>query len=171
MGYAGVRSPLYDLRQVAEHVVSARIDLNEALKDVKAEQLPEKLRESFWNAKIKELRYSEKAGDLWDTTKVHETIAQLLQEVRARLQLIPDQVDRTLGLDNEKLLAVSEIVTSIQSEIFEYVVNELGNDSHPNRLGEDEPDEGEGGPSITSSRPRGRPKGSGRKEREDGDIL
>lgn len=129
-------SPLYDLPEVSSYLVIPRHKIAEYLEDVKPEDLPEKLREGYWNAKLKEQRWEEKAQDLWRTTRVLETISDVLTDIRSKLQLIPSEVERTKGLNSEQRRVIGEIVEGVQEEIYQYILNLSKSSFTPNQSGE-----------------------------------
>ncbi|MEL4071764.1 DUF1441 family protein [Ochrobactrum sp. GPK 3] len=118
VGTGAQGNPLFDLREAAAHLVEPIFDLDDYLSKVKPEKLPERLRESFWNAKLKEQRWKKAAGDLWDTEQVMTVFAEVLSNIRDKLQLIPDTVERLGGLDVKQWQMVRNLVDQTQEEIF-----------------------------------------------------
>lgn len=131
-------NPLYDLRDAAAYLVEPKIDIEEYLSKVKPEKLPEKLRESFWNAKLKEQRWKRSAGELWDTERVMAVFAEVLGNIRDRLQLIPDTVERLGGLDVKQWQMVRNLVDQAQDEIHSEILRFADGDTTLNQLGQEE---------------------------------
>lgn len=129
--------PLYDLPDAASYLVNPRIQLKDYLKEIKPEELPERLRETFWNAMLKQQRWEEKAGNLWRTDKVLSVFSEVLQEIRTRLQLIPEDIERAAGLSDKQHRAVTEIVDSVQDEIHKWIVDFASGGRTLNQLGEE----------------------------------
>ena len=130
-------SPLYDLPEAASYIVVPKRAIADYLRDVKPEDLPENLREGVWNAKLKQQRFEEKAGDLWRTSRVIEVISEVLVDLRSRLSLIPDDAERTAGVTREQRQKIAQIVEDIQEGMYQYVLELEKNRFTPNQLGEE----------------------------------
>jgi hypothetical protein len=130
-------TPLYDLPEAASYIVKPRLDLASHLKTLKADDLPEKLRESYWNAKLKQQRFEERAGNLWRTEAVLTLFSVVLQDIRSKLQIIPDQVDRAVGLTPEQIEGTTRVVDAIQDDIHKYILQMGKTGFTPNQLGEE----------------------------------
>lgn len=130
-------SPLYDLPEAAAYIVMPKRAIADYLKDVKPEDLPENLREGVWNAKLKQQRFEEKAGDLWRTSRVIEVISEVLVDLRSRLTLIPDDAERAAGVTREQRRKIAEIVESIQEDMYQSILNLEKSQFTPNQLGEE----------------------------------
>lgn len=137
------RTPLYDLPSAASRLVPPKIDLERVLATVKPDALPDRLREAYWNAKLKEQRYQERAGDLWRTERVISLFSETLQEVRNKLTIIPDQVQRAVGLTPQQLVSVTQIVDAVQDEIYKFILGAKDRNKTPNQLGEEHGDDEE----------------------------
>ncbi|MEN3144665.1 DUF1441 family protein [Ochrobactrum sp. WV_118_8] len=143
VGSGDYGNPLYDLRDAAAYLVEPKIDLEEYFSKIKPEKLPERLRESFWNAKLKEQRWKRAAGDLWETEKVMTVFAEVLSNIRDKLQLIPDTVERLGGLDVKQWQMVRNLVDQAQEEIFAEMTRFAAGDTTLNQLGQEEHEEEE----------------------------
>ena len=130
-------TPLYDLPMAASYIVLPRKAISDYLRDVKPEDLPENLRESVWNAKLKQQRFEEKAGDLWRTARVIETISTALVELRSRLTLIPDDAERVAGVTPEQRRKLVQIVEDVQEGMYRYILDLQKSKFTPNQLGEE----------------------------------
>ena len=131
-------NPLYDLADAASYLIEPKIDIEEYLSMIKPERLPDHLRETFWNAKLKRQRYEEKAGDLWRTAKVMEVVGELLLDIGNKLNLIPDRIERMPGLTPEQYRLVRSAVDAVREEVFDEA-KRLGRGEHvTNQLGEED---------------------------------
>lgn len=110
-------NPVYDLAEAAAYLIEPKIDLDEYLRTIKPDRLPDHLRETFWNARLKRQRYEENAGDLWRTKKVMEVVGELLLDFSNKLNLIPDLVERQTGFSPEQYRLVRAIVDGIREEM------------------------------------------------------
>ncbi|MGF7178059.1 DUF1441 family protein [Azospirillum doebereinerae] len=117
VGQGKHNTPLYDLPEAASYLVKPRVELNRMLKDLKPEDLPERLREGYWNSKLKQQRFEERAGNLWRTERVLATFSETLQEIRTKLMIVPDRVDREVGLTPEQVAALASVIDEVQDDI------------------------------------------------------
>lgn len=135
VGVGDYGNPLYNLVDAAAYLVEPRIDMDKFLADIKPDKLPEKLRESFWAAKLKQQRWEEKAGHLWATETVMEVFGEVLMEIRTKLQQIPDRVERLTGLSIEQYRLIRAAVDEVQEEVYDHIVKFSERSRTPNQLG------------------------------------
>ena len=129
-------TPLYDLPEVASYLVKPRVDLSEYIKTMKADALPEHLREAYWSAMLKKQRWEEKAGQLWRTDMVLALFTEVLQEMRTRLQLLPDEIERACSLEPATVDVVRHLVDELQTAIHATFVEFAQTGDTPSQLGE-----------------------------------
>jgi len=136
-------TPLYDLAEAASYLVTPRMQIEEYLKGLKPEQLPERLRESFWSSKLKQQRWEEKARHLWRSEDVLNAFSDILTILRTSLQLIPDRIELEHGLSDEQREVVTQIVDDVQAEMHSKLKAYAEGRSTPSQISEsvDEPDE------------------------------
>lgn len=137
-GYDRHSSALYDLAEAAACLVEPNFDVTDYLDRLKPEQLPEKMREGYWNAKLKQLRFEERAGQLWRTELVFSIYSEILQDIRTKLRILPDTIDRTVGLSNAQVTKVTRIVDKLQEDIHKHILDFAKKGNSLNRLGEEE---------------------------------
>ena len=155
-------TPLYDLKEAAAYLVKPRIQMDSLLKELKPDDLPERLREAYWSAKLKQLRWEEKAGHLWPSPAVIELFSEVLAQIRTRTQLIPDECERVAGLSQRQVEVVRGIVDSIQDDMHKAIQAIAEGPQSLSMLGidqEENPDED------------ARPQVKKRSGRDDSDIL
>lgn len=114
---------LYDLHKAAEVLVKPKMNLEEHLKDITVDDLPEKLREPFWNAKLKQQRYEKNAGELWRTEAVIQLFGSVLKDAKERMRLINTLAESSLSLSPDQLLGLREIVNDVQGEIYNQIMS------------------------------------------------
>jgi len=136
IGQGKHNTPLYDLAEAASYLVTPRVDLEEYLKGLKPEQLPERLRESYWNSMLKRQRWEEKAGHLWRTETVVDRLTPVLLAMRNQLQLLPDSIERVAGLTPKQMEAVQVIVDGIQADMHRELLAFAERGSTPSQLAE-----------------------------------
>ena len=114
--------PLYDLGHAAERLVRPKMDLAEHLQDITVDDLPEKLREPFWNSKLKQQRYEKNAGELWRTEAVIHLFGSVLKDAKERLRLVNTLAENTLSMTPEQLQGLRKIVNDVQGEIYNQII-------------------------------------------------
>ena len=84
--------------------------------------MPERLRESIWNSKLKKQRWEEKAGHLWRTEYIMDRMGEVLANTRQSVQQIPDRVERIAGLSIEQYRIVRNATDEVLNQIYEEIV-------------------------------------------------
>lgn len=138
-------NPLYDLVEAAGYLVEPKVDIKEYLKTAKDDELPERLRESIWNSKLKKQRWEEKAGHLWRTEYIMDRMGEVLANTRQSVQQIPDRVERIAGLSIEQYRIVRNATDEVLNQIYEEIVAmqegaSTFNQLHDEALPEERPD-------------------------------
>lgn len=138
-------NPLYDLVEAAAYLVEPKVDIKEYLKTAKDDELPERLRESIWNSKLKKQRWEEKAGHLWRTEYIMDRMGEVLANTRQSVQQIPDRVERIAGLSIEQYRIVRNATDEVLNQIYEEIVAmqegaSTFNQLHDEALPEERPD-------------------------------
>lgn len=136
IGSGDYGNPLYDPIEAVAHLVEPKFDLDEYLSSVKVDKLPEKLRETVWNAKLKQQRWEERAGHLWRTETMMGKFGEVLLGISSKLQQIPDRVERLTGLSIEQYKLIQSAVDEVREEIFEQISIMRDQSKTPNQLGE-----------------------------------
>ncbi|WP_313609856.1 DUF1441 family protein [Rhizobium sp.] len=107
----------YDLATAAAYLVDPVKDLQAAMKKLKAEDLPENLRESFWNAQIKELKYQTLAGELWPTKSVEKVQGDAFKAIRSHTMLWADTVEEKAGMNPKQHSVLTGLVDQLLNEL------------------------------------------------------
>lgn len=121
--YSPTGKPIYDLAEASARLVESKIDLEEYLKDIKDSDLPEKLRETFWNAKLKQQRFEKNAGELWRTEAVIKLFGSVLKDAKERIRLIVTMSETALGLSPSQLHGLREIINDVQGGIHKSIMD------------------------------------------------
>lgn len=141
VGQGKYGNPLYDFVEAAELLVTPKVDVEKYVASLKPNQLPEKLRETYWNSMLKRQRWEEKAGHLWSTEKVIERISDMLLEIRTVLQILPERIEREAGLSEEQHRVARSVVDGLQNELYERLSAFAKKTHTPSQLGEESDDE------------------------------
>lgn len=113
----------YDLKVAAAYLVKPERELADVLGSLKADDLPEKLRESFWNAKIKEMKYRALAGELWPTEAVMEIFSDTFQLIASKSKLWVDDLEEMSELSDKQRKALTDMVDALMVELKEALVS------------------------------------------------
>jgi hypothetical protein len=113
---------LYDVSTAAKYLVEPTTNLDAFLQTIDAKKLPERLRESFWNAKIKEAKYRTMAGELWPSEAVLEVLCETFKTIKKTTQLWVDTIDETTGLTDAQRSALVLLVDRLQDDMHKSLV-------------------------------------------------
>ena len=141
VGQGKHNTPLYDLAEVCAYLVTPKYDIEEHIRNLGPESLPENLRVAYWQARLQEQRYKKNAGDLWNTDRVMGRIIDILQQIRVKLQLTSEMVERETPLSAEQRKAVIRVSDGVQDEIYKYILGLSNGESTWNQYGEEFPQE------------------------------
>lgn len=130
-------SPLYDFVQAASYLVKPRVDIKEYIRSVKPDDLPPELRREIWDAKLKQQRWEEKAGDLWRTDDVFEVMGEAFKTIKTTVQLWSDNIERATGLSQEQRKLIMDMSDALLDEIHRSLVKQASEKKTLSQLGED----------------------------------
>lgn len=117
----GVR-PVWSLRDVAGYLCPRPEDLEAALRNMNSTDLPSKLQKDIWDARIKELNWRERAGDLWRTEDVALVLGEVFLTIKGQVSLWVDQLDEVHGLSDESRTHLTRLTDNLQKEIHSKLV-------------------------------------------------
>lgn len=115
---------IYDIKTAAPFLIDPVTDIDAFLQTIKADKLPEKLRETYWNAKIKEAKYRVMAGELWPTESLMEVFSETFKTIKKVTQLWVDTVEETKGLSDDQRTLLTELVDRLQDNIYKGLVTQ-----------------------------------------------
>lgn len=135
-------SPIYDVKTAAAYLVESNIELTEYLKTIDAKQLPLHLRETYWNAKMKEMKARTMAGDLWPTEAVLNVLGDTFQMIKSTVQLWQDTLEQSLGEQAvEQRELIMKLSDSLLDDIHDALVKQAENKATPSWAVEMDEDE------------------------------
>lgn len=109
--------PYYLINVAAAYLIDPLRDRKDFLDNIKAADLPEKLRESFWNAKIKEMKFKVLAGELWTTQSVMDVLSDTFQLISGKTKLWVDDLEEVTQLNDDQRRYLNTMVDDLISEI------------------------------------------------------
>lgn len=117
IGRGSNNSALYDLREAASHLVPNVASVMAAVREMKSGDLPASLQKDVWDARLKELSWREKAGELWPTIAVAEVLSDTFKTMKQSMQLWVDNLEREDDLDPALRAKIVAMVDALQTDI------------------------------------------------------
>lgn len=115
----------YAVRDVAPRLIAPEMSIEEYIATLKPEDLPEQLRESYWNVQAKSQKVRMLAGDLWRTSDVIEVIGEVFKHVKNTIQLWADTIEeQTTALTDEQRKVFQALTDELQAELHKTVVEQ-----------------------------------------------
>lgn len=115
-------APIYAIKEAAPRLVTAEIDYAEALKSMRAQDLPPVLQAVFWDAMNKKLEWEKKAKHLWHTSDVLDVLTDLFSTIRKTMQLWPEELEKAHKLDRAQLDFIRGQVDGLQASLHEKLI-------------------------------------------------
>jgi hypothetical protein len=115
-------SDLWNFRTACQYLVDPKIDLNEYLQTIRPEQLPNKINRDYWDAKLKEMKFREEAGQLWRTEKVLDMFSETLKHMRGCMNLWIDTIEKNATTTPEQRAVINNLVDSLQNDIHQMLI-------------------------------------------------
>jgi hypothetical protein len=109
---------IYELRIAARYLVKPVFDVEAYMKTMKIEELPTRLQETYWSAKVKRQNWEKEAGDLWSSEDVLDVMGSTFQTMKFTMQLWADNLDRMTGLSLEQRELLVKSVDTLQDEMY-----------------------------------------------------
>lgn len=115
--YEGGEKPVYDFVQAAAYLVKPKFNVDDYIKKLRPQDLPNDLRKEYWDAKLKQQRWEERAGKLWRTDDILEVFGEAFKHIKTSMQLWVNQLDRSTGLTDEQRKRLIQMTDQLQSEM------------------------------------------------------
>ncbi len=123
---------VYNIREAASMIVTPGYEIEEFIRQMSPQELPNLLHKEFWNGQNARLAYETKLGNLWPTEQVVEAIGELQNVIRMTLLLLVDDVNREESLTNGQRATIQRI-TDAAIETMKKNVVEKFKDYHAHR--------------------------------------
>jgi hypothetical protein len=135
------RTPLFDLPTAASYLVKPRGDMSEYIKKIRPNDLPPLLQTEFWDAALKRQKWQEKAGELWPTERVLDTLSDAFKLIKETMRSWHDTIEETHGMTKGQRHTFLALVDSLQDGLHKRLVEFPKQRQTPNQLAEieDEP--------------------------------
>lgn len=115
-------SPLYGFPEAARALVGTKAITADGLKRLTAADLPSALSKDMWDARLKEQKWRQLAGELWPTEDVMEVFGDAFKVLKTTTQLWADSMAEDLALDDAVRQDIVKRVDELQRLIHEALV-------------------------------------------------
>jgi hypothetical protein len=100
---------VYSIRDAASYLVTPGYEIEDYIRQMSPQELPNLLLKEFWNGQKARLEYEIRLGQHWPTTSVVEFLGELTNTIRMALLLLDDDVNREESLTNGQRKAIVRI--------------------------------------------------------------
>lgn len=121
-GGGQLNRPIYNIKEAAARLVDQNVNVPEAIKRMRPQDMPAMLQAVFWDGQNKRADYMKKTGMLWHTDAVLEVLSDTFKTIRAQMQLWPDTLEKSAKLTEQQMKLVQENVDALQDEIYQKLV-------------------------------------------------
>lgn len=126
---------VYNLGEAMEYLVKPNVDVAKYLKDLKKDDLPEVLRESYWSALLKRQQWEINAKELWHTEDVATTLGDTFQAIKFAIQLWVDDMERETTITPKQYAFLVQKTDALQALIYKALVEAFKDKETPSSAG------------------------------------
>lgn len=130
--------PIYFIHEVAPHIVKPIYDIETYLKRMHHNDLPKHLSKEFWAGLRQRQEYLKAEGDLWETDKVIEVMADAFKTLRMTLLLASDTVEREMTLTHQQRDKLRVIFDGTLNDLADSLVNRFADRAKKETIDDDE---------------------------------
>ena len=109
--------PIYYIHEVAPHVIKPLYDIEAYISRMHHNDLPPLLSKEFWNGKKAKQDYELRAGDLWPTEQVQETVSAAFKDIRMSILLFRDGLTRDTVLTDEQDAKLQAMIDGLLNDM------------------------------------------------------
>jgi hypothetical protein len=102
--------------------VPSQAAVHDAIRNMNSSDLPPDLQKDVWDARLKEIKWRELAGELWRTSDVTEVLAETFKVMRQSIQLWADNLETETELPPEIRSRIIEMADILQAELHQKLV-------------------------------------------------
>lgn len=133
--------PLYNFQQAIQYLVKPKVNVAEYVRKMGVSELPLSLQKDVWDAKLKEQKWREQAGELWRTEDVMEVLGETFQRLKTTTQLWIDQIAEGQALPPAARTELTKLVDGLQTDLHKTLVKMPQDRQTPAMESEVSPDE------------------------------
>lgn len=130
----------YDIADAAAYIVKPKMSVDDFIRTIKKNDMPEQLKESFWNSKLKEQKFRRLAGDLWTKESILTVIGELLQTIKNTTLLWADTVEEECGVTDDQRQLLLDLREQLLLDIVNKVKDQMSQTKTASQLSELESD-------------------------------
>jgi len=134
---------VYDLAEAMSYLIKPQVDIAKYLKELKKDDLPEVLRESYWSALLKRQQWEVNAKELWHTEDVMTAFGETFQAIKFAIQLWTDDMEREIGVTPAQYAFLVRKTDELQAQIYASLVTQFEGKETPSSMGQHEPEQEE----------------------------
>lgn len=116
----------WHVHEVAPYLVRPIFDIEEYIKRMNHADLPKMLTKEFWAGQRARQEYLLKAGDLWPTDEVVNSVGELMKLVKMSAQLMVDAVDRQAELTDRQRQIIRGLTDGMLRDLRQAVIETFG---------------------------------------------
>lgn len=113
--------PVYDLGEAAAYLVDPKFDVEDVIRSMRTQDLPQHLQSEFWKAQRNKIGYLRETGALWKAERVELMVADFMKIIFQQVRMMKETVEQQMGLTKEQRTLLSSLQDSlllaIQSEV------------------------------------------------------
>jgi len=116
------RGGYYMLRQALPYLMEPKVDVAAIIAKMRPQDLPPFVMKDFWAGMKARQAFLRESGELWRTSDVQTVFAEVFKRMRSVLQLVPEQLERTVGLTNEQRKQIIGLTDNLQQLLYDALV-------------------------------------------------
>lgn len=120
----------WQIHEAAPHLVRPIYDIEAYIKRMNHADLPKHLTKEFWAGLKSKQDYELRAGDLWPTAKVVESVGELFKLVRMSALLATDTLERQSELTDAQRQIVKNLMDSMLNDLHRAVQEKFQDVEH-----------------------------------------
>lgn len=133
---------VYDLGEAMTYLIKPKVDIENYLRNLKKDDLPEVLRESYWSALLKRQQWEINAKELWHTEDVMTVFGETMQSIKFAIKLWVDDMEREVPITPAQYKFLVQKCDELQDLIYKKLVSQHdAKKTKPSSALHDEPEE------------------------------
>lgn len=126
----------YKIRDAAARLVKPGYSIEQYLQRMHPNELPVGLMKEFWAGLKSRQDYETKAGHLWSTAEVVESLAEAFKTARMTILLMPETAERETGVTDAQRRILRRLTDGLIDDLREALVEKFQNYVPPSRPSE-----------------------------------
>lgn len=126
----------YKIREAASRLVRPGYSIEQYLQRMHPNELPVGLMKEFWAGQKSRQDFEIKAGDLWSTVEVVESLAEAFKVARMTILLMPETIERETGVTDSQKKTFRRLTDGLIADLREALIEKFKNYVPTNRPAE-----------------------------------